>query len=51
MNPPTRRENRVAELMAEGYHSGEIQIHAGLTKGQVSRTIQNIKRRLGPQAQ
>lgn len=49
--PIRTREDRVAELMSRGCDTGEIAAHTGLTRGQVARSIQNIKRAVGLQAQ
>lgn len=48
--PIESREDRVAEMMARGLNTVEIGAHMNLTKGQVARAIQNIKRTMGAQA-
>lgn len=45
------REDRIAELLSRGMNTGEIRAYTGLTPGQVARTIANIKKKLGWQAQ
>jgi DNA-binding CsgD family transcriptional regulator len=49
--PISTREDRVAALLADGLRPFEIAAHTGLTTGQVSRAIQNIRKQLGDQAQ
>ena len=48
--PIKTREDRVAAMLADGMRPFEIAAHAGLTKGQVARAIQNIRKALGEQA-
>lgn len=50
MRPVKTREDRVADLMARGLNTVEIGAHMNLTKGQVARAIQNVKRAMGAQA-